>query len=80
VVGSCHRYYCPSLITALKLSELSRSLSAETPTNDQNKKSNINVKPSSLGNGSESEEKKTLFIFSAPNDLSNNLFKNCTKL
>jgi hypothetical protein len=39
--------------------------------------SDINVKTSSLENGDESKEK--LFIFSAPNNLPNNLLKYCTR-
>jgi hypothetical protein len=33
---SCYRYYCPSMVTALQLSALSRTLSAESPLNDKN--------------------------------------------
>jgi hypothetical protein len=39
VVGTCqtcYRYYCPSVITALKLSVLPRTLSGKPPSNDHN--------------------------------------------
>jgi hypothetical protein len=50
VVGTCHRYYCPSLITALQVSyfhELSARSPHQTITKIQN---NINVKTSTVAN------------------------------
>jgi hypothetical protein len=42
-----------------------------------NNKRDINVKMSKLGNGGESEKKKT---FSAPDDLPNNVLKYCSRI
>jgi hypothetical protein len=54
---SCYRYYCPSLITALQLSVLPRTLSAEIRQNVT--ESDIDIKTLSLGNSGESERKKS---------------------
>jgi hypothetical protein len=43
---SCYRYYCPSLITALQQSALPGTLCTEAPLNNDNSKTDINVKTS----------------------------------
>lgn len=75
---TCYRYHSPSLTTALQLTvgyfqELIRASRLHTIIITR---SNTSVKTSSLGNGGESEKK--LFIFQAPNVLSNHFRKYCT--
>jgi hypothetical protein len=70
---TCYRYYCPSLKTALQLSVLPRTISAES--NDHNAKLHQR-KNMSFGNSGESGGKKSCSDFC---DLPNNLLKYCTR-
>jgi hypothetical protein len=66
---SCYRYYCPSLLTALQLSVLSRTHTAEPTTNDHN-----NTKRHQRKNVVTRKRWriwKKLVTFSAPNSLPN---------